>query len=414
MLPRATFTRPSLADSPLWAVLYEGIEHLFYPEAASAATKPAQRSRGEIVVSVRQWLLNRFFAREVDLRVQQALKVIDDKYWRNLSDGQSTTRPWYQVREQLDKVAQVCRVNPLAARLVSMTTDFVIGAGAEVEGNPWVLEFWNHPLNALNRRAYRWCDELSRSGELFLVLSRNPISRMSYVREVPAILIDEIQTNPDDLEREIAYHQLTDDTEGRVWEGRESDADQIMLHYAINRPVGQIRGTSDLAQIVTWLDRYDTWLEDRVRINRYKGAYLWQVQIKGALPGQLEAKRAQYSRVPAPGSIIVTDGHETWSAVQPRIDAEDVEADGKALRLMIAAGGGVPLHFLAEGESATRATAREMGTPTYRHFAHRQHIFRQIVEDVIGVAATRAGHPQVEVKVTFESVLSEVQAVAEG
>jgi len=363
-------------------------------------------------VSIRQWLLDSFFAREVDLRVQQALKVVDDKYWRNVTDGQSTTRPWYQVREQLEKVTQVYRVNPLAARLVAMTTDFVIGSWVKVEGDPWALSFWNHPLNTLSHRVYQWCDELSRAGELFVVLSRNPISRMSYVREVPAILIDDIRTQPDDLERELAYHQLTDDTEGRWWEGRESDADQIMLHYAINKPVGEVRGTSDLARIVTWLDRYETWLEDRVRINRYKGAYLWQVKIEGALPGQLEAKRAQYSRVPTPGSIIVTDGHETWTAVQPRIEADDVEADGRALRLMIAAGVGVPLHFLAEGEGTTRATAREMGTPTYRHFGHRQFIFRQIVEDIIRVAATRAGLGDLAVKVSFESVLYEASKAA--
>ena len=178
-----------------------------------------------------------------------------------------------------------------------------------------------------------------------------------------------------------------------------------MLHYAINKRVGEVRGASDLAQIVTWLERYDTWLEDRVRINRYKGAYLWQVKIEGALPGQLEAKRAQYSRVPASGSIIVTDGHETWTAVQPSIAADDVEADGKAIRLMIAAGSGVPLHFLAEGESATRATAREMGTATYRHFAHRQYIFEHILRDVVQVAAARAGKGKIQIDIEFESVL---------
>ena len=178
-----------------------------------------------------------------------------------------------------------------------------------------------------------------------------------------------------------------------------------VLHFAVNRPVGQVRGISDLAAILVWLERYDLWLEDRVRLNRYKGAYLWQVKVEGALPGQLEAKRAQYSRVPTSGSIIVTDGHETWSAVQPQIAADDAAADGKALRLMIAAGAGVPLHFLAEGEGANRATAREMGTATFRHFAHRQNLFSAMVEDLLVTAARRAGVEPGPVKVTFEAVV---------
>jgi len=357
----------------------------------------------------RDWLLDRVLAREVDARVQAALKAVDDPYWRNVTDGQPQARPWHEVRATLERVAELARTNPLAARLVAMTTDFVIGAGARLEGPPWAQAFWDDPLNRIAGRVYRWCDELSRSGELFLVFSRNPVSRMSYVREVPALLIDRIETDPDDLERELRYHQLAADPEGRWWPavaGNE-DADQVMLHYAINRGAGDVRGLSDLAQIAVWLERYSMWLEDRVRINRYKGAYLWHVKVEGALPGQLEARRAQYSRIPSPGSIIVTDGHETWQAVQPNIAADDVQADGKALRLMIAAGAGVPLHYLAEGESANRSTAREMGTATLRHFAHRQLVFRQIVEDVVRQAARRAGLPEVEVTVTFESVLAE-------
>jgi len=360
-------------------------------------------------MALRDWLLDHVLARDVDARVQAALKAVDDRYWRNVTDGQPQACPWHEVRTTLEKVATLARTNPLAARLVAMTTDFVIGAGARLEGPPWAHAFWEDPLNRIAGRVYRWCDELSRSGELFLVLSRNPVSRMSYVREVPALLIDHIETDPDDLERELRYHQLTADPEGRWWAGvaGDDDADQVMLHYAINRGAGDVRGLSDLAQIAVWLDRYTMWLEDRVRINRYKGAYLWHVKVEGALPGQLEARRAQYSRIPSPGSIIVTDGNETWHAVQPHIGADDVQADGKALRLMIAAGAGVPLHYLAEGESANRSTAREMGIATLRHFAHRQLVFRQIVEDVVRQAARRAGPPDMDVTVTFESVLAE-------
>jgi hypothetical protein len=159
--------------------------------------------------------------------------------------------------------------------------------------------------------------------------------------------------------------------------------------------------------VLPWLERYALWLEDRVRINRYKGAYLWHVSVENAAPGALEAKRAQYGRVPRPGSIIVTDASERWQAVQPQINADDVQADGRAMRLMIAAGAGVPLHYLAEGESANYATAREMGTATFRHYARRQRDFADLVTEVIRIAARRAGHDESAARVTFESVLAQ-------
>lgn len=364
-------------------------------------------------MSMRNWLLDRFFATQVDQRVQAALKVIDDKYWRSITPGQLTSRSWMEVQELLQQVETTCDKNPLATRLLQMTTEFVIGSWIQFKGDPWVAKFWHDPMNDLDRRVYVWCHELAKTGELFLVLSRNAVSKMSYVRELPAILIDEIRTDLNDMEIETEYHQLTADTEGKWWPAAKVapiEVDQVMLHFAINRDVGQVRGRSDLATYLTWLDRYDTWLEDRVRINRYKGAYVWQVKIEGALPGQLEAKRAQYSRIPTPGSIIVTDGHETWTAVQPNISAEAVQADGRALRLMIAAGAAVPLHFLAEGEATTLATAKEMGTPSFRHWAHRQYVLGEIIEEIIQIAGTRAGEKVGDVEITFESVLTELEA----
>ena len=343
-------------------------------------------------------------------RARESVQVQDDASWRPLVSAPDD-RPWYEVHTNLRLAQTLYRTNPLAARIVGMTTDFVIGRGIEVSGDPWVAGFWRHPQNRMDLRAYRWCDELTRAGELFIVLSANPVDGMQYVREVPAQQIDEVATDGNDLEREMSYHQVTQDPIGLTWLGpahpEARDAAQVMLHFVINKPVGETRGYSDLHQIAKWLERYDGWLEDRVRINRFKGAYLWHVQIDHALPAQLEAKRAQYSRIPKPGSLIISDGSEKWSAVQPHIDADDVEADGKAIRLMIAAGAGIPLHFLAEGESATRATAREMGTATYRHFVHRQHVFESVLRAVIDTAALRAGRGRLEYRLGFEPVLAD-------
>ena len=348
---------------------------------------------------LRTRLAERFFGDVIRSRVEQAVKVVDDRWWSELGGAAAQDRAWSTVQGGLADALEAWRTNPLAFRIVSLTTDFVVGEGLAVRSRlPWAQalldEFWMHRQNRMPLRLHRWCDELTRAGELFLVLSTNPADGMSYVRELPAARIDRVETAADDLERELRYHELTGDLDGRRWPGPGAadalEAPQLVLHYCVNRPVGALRGQGDLAPILPWLKRYKEWLEDRVRINRYKSAFLWQVTVKNAGPGVLERKRAQYMRPPAPGSVIVTDEFEEWRAVHPAIEAADASPDGRAMRLMVAAGAGIPLHFLAEGESANRATAAEMGTPTFRHYAHRRLEFSAMLVDLCTWAARRA------------------------
>jgi hypothetical protein len=353
-------------------------------------------------MSWREALAERLFADIIEERVQAAVKVIDDRWWRQV-DGAAgpQDKKWWEIKDDLDDALEAWRTNPLAFRVVSLTTDYVVGAGIQVTSpvayvDRFINELWSHRLNKLDLRLYTWCDELTRAGDLFIVLYTNPADGMSYLRAINAVKIDRIETDPNDLERELRYHELREDDpiQGKWWPGWESVKDDptqpAILHYAINRPVGCIRGQSDLAPLLPWLRRYREWLEDRVRVNRYKNAFLWQVKLDGAGPGDIESKQAQYAQPPSPGSVIVTDETELWTPVQPHIQAEDVRDDGKALRLMIAAGAGIPLHYLGEGESATRSTAQEMAGPTVRHYEHRQKFFCDLVLDVVEKAAYRA------------------------
>lgn len=68
------------------------------------------------------------------------------------------------------------RGNPLARRIVGLTTQYVVGAGlrirAEHPGTHKFLEaWWNHRLNQLSIRLYEWCDELTRAGVIYALIS---------------------------------------------------------------------------------------------------------------------------------------------------------------------------------------------------------------------------------------------------
>jgi hypothetical protein len=59
------------------------------------------------------------------------------------------------------------------------------------------------------------------------------------------------------------------------------------------------------------------------------------------------------------------------------------------LRLAIAAGSNLALHYFGEGESTNYATAREMGEPTARYFSERQGQFCAFLKDLIALAYER-------------------------
>jgi hypothetical protein len=341
-------------------------------------------------MNLRSVVAERLFGGYIRERVSEATAGQEDRWWRSLGVRQGVKDVAYAdfLEQQRDSL-EAYRANPLAFRIVELMTDYVLGGGVSVAAhgvaaNEFVQRFWQHPLNRMDARLLQICTELSLAGEVFITLHTNPYDGMTYLRCTPSSLIDEVETNPEDVEDELRFHESGGRGEGRWWTKEE------MRHYAINRVVGATRGQGDLAPILPWLRRYKDWLTDRVVINKYKGAYLWDVTLQGATAATVRAKRSELASPPTAGSIVVHNEAETWKAIQPQINAEAVEADGKALRLIIAAGAGVPLHFLAEGESATRTTAVEMGEPTLRHYRKRQMFVGYMVNDLLGEVLRRA------------------------
>jgi hypothetical protein len=168
-------------------------------------------------------------------------------------------------------------------------------------------------------------------------------------------------------------------------------ADQtVMLHFAINRPPGAVRGESDIAPLLVWLNRYSIWLEDRTRLNRYRNAFYFVVKARFLSEAERANRQAVLNAIPpTPGSILVTDESEHWDVIHPKLESHEANTDGLSIKKMIAAGAGVPLHFLAEPESSTRSTAEAAGGPTFRHFEQRQLFFTEMLRQLATLAVRR-------------------------
>ena len=163
----------------------------------------------------------------------------------------------------------------------------------------------------------------------------------------------------------------------------------MLLHYTINKPVGATRGEGDLTPLLPWTRRYVEWLKERVRANKVRND-LACAEVIVDDDSQVEKKRAQYATNPPTGGGIFVHGKgEELKFPSANIGAYEAKDDGLALRLAMAAGANIPLHFLGEGASATRSTAQAMGDPTLRHYRMRQVCLVEIITDLVEAAHAR-------------------------
>jgi len=349
-------------------------------------------------------IFDNFFDKTIQRLVRDQLAVIESEnnflIGTHSASQSERDRYTYDRSEILEQSLEAWRTNPLARRIVELTSQYIVGGGLTLNCSPqpaadFLNEFWQHRLNRMPVRVSEMCDELTRTGNLFILLSSDPAG-MSYLRVIPASHIEEILSRENDIEQPLAFklkaslENLNPDPIPAYDPLSDSPEKPVMLHYAVNRPAGAQWGEPDLAPLLRWLSRYSNWLEDRARLNRYRNAFLFVVQAKFASEAARKARQTILNaNPPKPGSILVADENETWKVLSPRLESGDAEKDGLALKKMIAAGAGIPLHFLAEPESATRTTAEAAGGPTYRRFEQRQEHFLWMIEDILRVVAAR-------------------------
>jgi hypothetical protein len=306
----------------------------------------------------------------------------------NSWDSNFRDRLNYDRQNILTQAITAWRSNPIARRIIEIETEFVMGDGfaftSPGNSEKFLREFWNHPLNNLDQQLPEWADEAWRTGDLFLLVSVDP-GGMCYVRALPSESIGVIVTRDNDYRQELAYQR--DATDENPWPAFDPSLDQanFVIHFPLSRAIGASFGESDLAPVLYWIGLYRQWLEDRARLNYFRQMFSFVL----TRPFTSQAEKEKYmrdfaARLPKmSGGVLGLDPNETLSALNPNLASSDAELDGLALKRMIAAGVGMPLHYLAEPESSTRTTAEAAGAPTFKRLKRRQQYMVNVVKSLL-------------------------------
>jgi hypothetical protein len=285
------------------------------------------------------------------------------------------------------------RVNPIARRIVRLQTSFAIGKGLVIKSDnkevqAFLQAWWDHPLNQFNRNVKRWKDEDTRTGNLFFLF--NVLADgMSIIRAVPAEQIDEIKTAENDVEQILGY--VKENEQATTWQTFNGADTQnlFMVHYASNQPIGSPWGEADLSPLLVWIGRFSSWLENRVRLNQFRTAFMYV--IRGQYTNEIERatrEKQLNANPPKSGSVLVMNANngEEWGILSANLDAFDASMDGNAIKKMIMDGIGHPMHWHAEGESAISTTAEAAGTPTFRTLEEMQNDFFEMLISMARIA----------------------------
>ncbi len=327
-----------------------------------------------------------------------------DAGFRRITDAEIKELSALDQDRMLELSYYLFETNLFAARIIKWTRDFVLGEGVQYEiPDPKVAEiineFRNDPINLWDLKLENKVLELGLYGEqcwpVFLTEGTGLV-RLGYL---DPSRIDKVITDPDNVETVIGIRTkkksgkarkyktilLGDETEylGKpALELREKYTDGECFYFTVNNVSNAPRGRSDLLTLIDWLDGYENHLFGELERHDFMKVFIWDVLLKGADQAKID-EYTKNVKVPTAGSVRVHNENEEWDAVSPDLKSHDSAAASRMFRNHVLGGAGFPEHWFGGGGDVNRATAAEMGTPTFKFLAHRQRTVKHVIEYVL-------------------------------
>jgi hypothetical protein len=323
--------------------------------------------------------------------------------------------------------------NPLIRRTIELQALYVFAQGMTVKGDSEEVDavvqaFMEDPKNyqaLTSHQAWKQNERaLATSGNRFFVFFTNEASGKVTVRTIPFSEIREVIKNPDDNMEPWLYRRdytvsPIDYQKGTVtqkmitvyhpdWKYSPEDKpdnygshpivwDQPVYHVKTNGLDDWTYGCPETISIIDWAKAYKRFLENLATVWEAHARIAQVVTTTGG-PRAVAAAKAKYQATMGESTALTGDNADYGRPVGTTVVATDTTKfepfrtagsttnvdDGRALRLMVGSGSGIPDQMLAADPSTGNlATAKAMERPLELQFKDRQTLWADVWMDIL-------------------------------
>lgn len=372
-----------------------------------------------------QEMMNDILKEELD-KVQENLAdleiALDDVGWREMNSLGS--QAWNFKRSSLKKMMDLSRrmylKNPLMRRSVNVIGLYVWAQGVKIKADDKLVQevmddFFDHPKNMTALTSVpAWearDNEQSITGNTFLALWTNEETGGVRVRILPVDQIDWIVTDPDDAKCPWYYKRVWSDgissyvkyypdinynpdvKPDKLDDGNPVQWDAPVYHLKTGGLTDMIFGMPELYSILDWALAYKTLLENWATIIK---AYARMAMKLTGLAGKkgIAAAKNKMGTAITTGNLRDTNTPTNtagWMALSGGADVSAVKTagattsaeEGRPLKLMIAAGAGLPETFYGDSDVGNQATSTTLDRPTELKMVARQKMWMTVIQAIV-------------------------------
>lgn len=359
----------------------------------------------------------RQYLREATQSVEDEL-MAEDIGWITSSGGtasglESNTRIASVVTSR-----QYYYTDPMAAQAIRLWTDYTFGSGmtwnSEHENAKKVLEgIWNDPANQCiySARGQRLSsDKHLVDGEIFFALFLGTKNE-AQVRRIDPLEITELISTDDDMDnvryyrrewvdRQSAQHNAiyrsTTNPKGEpatdIYGKTVEQTEEALVYHLPFRTLGR-RGTSLLLPVHFYLKYNRKYIASRIAIMLALTRFAWKTKVKGGQTAVDTIKAVTHDKeVPAASTVLENMGVDT-TQIKVESGAKNAYDDNRMIKLMIAAGVGIPEQYFGDISIGNLATAKTVELPMMKMFQSYQATWRDAYDDMDNVFLEHANIP---------------------